>query len=411
MRQFRTILGFELQNYFKNKVFVSVTIIIMLAVAGVMFYPRVVSLFTHDNEAGRGDRPIMLVATDSSELSTSTTEAVFRRSFPRYQIKVTTDRVEQVKEQVKSGKAKYALVLSDTSYTYYVNGLVMADSNVATANSAVKDLYQLKMLRRHGLSAEQAGQVMTVQIKPNVQNLGKDQTKNFYSAFIMIYALYIAVMTYGQMVATNVASEKSSRAMELLTTSASPVAMMFGKIIASCLAGLTQLVGIFGSALLFYNLNRASWQGNQMINSIFNIPPDLLLYMILFFLLGFFIYGMMYGAVGSLVSKIEDIGSVAMPIILVFVIGFVVVMSSIEDPNSAIGMKICSFIPFTSSMAMFARIAMGSVSTGEIALSIAILVVSTVLIGVLAAKIYRAGVLMYGTRPKLRTIWRSIRQA
>lgn len=411
MRQFRTILGFELQNYFKNKVFVSVTIIIMLAVAGVMFYPRVASFFTPGNEAGRGDRPIMLVATDSSELPASTTEAVFRRSFPRYQIKVTTDRVEQVKEQVKSGKAKYALVLSDTSYTYYVNGLVMADSNVATANSVVKDLYQLKMLRRHGLSAEQAGQVMTVQIKPNVQNLGKDQTKNFYSAFIMIYALYIAVMTYGQMVATNVASEKSSRAMELLTTSASPVAMMFGKIIASCLAGLTQLVGIFGSALLFYNLNRASWQGNQMINSIFNIPPDLLLYMILFFLLGFFIYGMMYGAVGSLVSKPEDIGSVAMPIILIFVIGFAVVMSSIEDPNNAIGMKICSFVPFTSSMAMFARIAMGSVSTGEIALSIAILVVSTVLIGILAAKIYRAGVLMYGTRPKLRTIWRSIRQA
>lgn len=411
MRQFRTILGFELQNYFKNKIFVSVTIIIMLAVAGVMFYPRVASFFTQGNEAGQGDRPIMLVATDSSELSTSTTEAVFRRSFPHYQIKVTTDRVEQIKEQVKSGKAKYALVLSDTSYTYYVNGLAMADGNVATANSVVKDLYQLKMLRRHGLSAEQTGQVMTVQIKPNVQNLGKDQTKNFYSAFIMIYALYIAVMTYGQMVATNVASEKSSRAMELLTTSASPVAMMFGKIIASCLAGLAQLVGIFGSALLFYNLNRASWQGNQMINSIFNIPPDLLLYMILFFLLGFFIYGMMFGAVGSLVSKPEDIGSVAMPIILVFVIGFAVVMSSIEDPNNAIGMKICSFIPFTSSMAMFARIAMGSVSTGEIALSIAILVVSTVLIGILAAKIYRAGVLMYGTRPKLRTIWRSIRQA
>ena len=411
MRQFRTILGFELQNYFKNKIFVSVTIIIMLAVAGVMFYPRVASFFTQGNKAGRGDRPIMLVATDSSELPNSTTEAVFRRSFPRYQIKVTTDRVEQVKEQVKSGKAKYALVLSDTSYTYYVNGLVMTDSNVATANSVVKDLYQLKMLRRHGLSAEQAGQVMTVQIKSNVQNLGKDQTKNFYSAFIMIYALYVAVMTYGQMVATNVASEKSSRAMELLTTSASPVAMMFGKIIASCLAGLTQLVGIFGSALLFYNLNRASWQGNQMINSIFNVPPDLLLYMILFFLLGFFIYGMMYGAVGSLVSKPEDIGSVAMPIILVFVIGFAVVMSSIEDPNNAIGMKICSFVPFTSSMAMFARIAMGSVSTGEIALSIAILVVSTVLIGILAAKIYRAGVLMYGTRPKLRTIWRSIRQA
>ena len=55
MGQFRTILGFELQNYFKNKIFVSVTIIIMLAVAGVMFYPRVASFFAHGNEAGRGD--------------------------------------------------------------------------------------------------------------------------------------------------------------------------------------------------------------------------------------------------------------------------------------------------------------------------------------------------------------------
>ena len=79
----------------------------------------------------------------------------------------------------------------------------------------------------------------------------------------MIFALYTVIVLYGQMVASNVANEKSSRAMELLVTSAKPINMMFGKVIASCLAGLMQLVAVFGSAFLFFNINKEYCTGVQ----------------------------------------------------------------------------------------------------------------------------------------------------
>ena len=200
--------------------------------------------------------------------------------------------------------------------------------------------------------------------------------------------------------------------MEVLITSAKPTSMMFGKVLASCIAGLTQLIAIFGSALLFYNLNADYWAGTEIVDSIFNIPPNLLGYMLVFFLLGFLIYAFLYGAIASTVSKLEDINTAVQPVTFLFVIGFMVVvfsMSSGEVDNLL--MTICSYIPFTSPMAMFTRIAMSTVAWYEIAGSVAILVVSTVGIGILAAKIYRIGVLLYGTPPKIGAIIKAIRNA
>ncbi len=123
----------------------------------------------------------------------------------------------------------------------------------------------------------------------------------------MIFALYIVIIMYGQMIATSVATEKSSRAMELLITSAKPVSMMFGKVIAACLAGLIQLIAVFGTGLVCFQLNRSYWKDNQLISSVFDMPVWLLGYMLLFFILGFFIYAFLYGAIGSTASKVEDI--------------------------------------------------------------------------------------------------------
>jgi len=200
--------------------------------------------------------------------------------------------------------------------------------------------------------------------------------------------------------------------MELLITSVKPVAMMFGKVMAACLAGLIQLVAIFGSAILFYSLNRSYWGENPIIASIFDMPPALFGYMILFFILGFLIYAFMFGAVGSTASKLEDINTSVMPITLMFVAGFMVVMFSFASGEvDNLLMKVCSFVPFTSSMAMFTRIAMSTVPWYEIAASVAILSASVVGIGVISAKIYRMGVLLYGTPPKLGAILKSIWKA
>jgi ABC-2 type transport system permease protein len=224
----------------------------------------------------------------------------------------------------------------------------------------------------------------------------------------MIFALYMVILLYGQMVATNVATEKSSRAMEVLITSAKPTSMMFGKVLASCIAGFTQLVLVFGTAILLYNINKDALS-NPIIASIFDIPMELFAYLIIFFVLGFLIYAFMFGAIGSTASKLEDINTSVMPITFLFIIAFMVVMFSMSSGSiDNIAMYVCSYIPFTSPMAMFTRICMSTVAWYEIAISIAILVASTVGIGVLSAKIYRVGVLLYGTPPKIGNILKTV---
>ena len=163
---------------------------------------------------------------------------------------------------------------------------------------------------------------------------------------------------------------------------------------------------------MFYNINKDAWGDNGMIESIFNIPVELFGYMLIFFILGFLIYAFLYGAIGSTASKLEDINTSVMPITFLFIIGFMVVIFSMTSGSvDNTLMKVCSYIPFTSPMAMFTRICMSTVAWYETVISIAILIASTVGIGLLAAEIYRVGVLLYGTTPKigsiLKAVWKS----
>lgn len=413
MKQFGKILKFELKYYFKNKIFVGVTIFLVLAIAAVMFFPRITALFeTDDTSDTPAELSVMLVKANDPAQADMVKQA-FAAAFTDYDVQTTDESNDTIKDKITSGDAECAFVMTDaTAYTYYVNNLSMYDMNTEIANEVLQQIYQMNAMMVGGMTAEQATNVMNIQITSEVESLGKNQMENFFYTYIMIFALYMVILLYGQMVATNVATEKSSRAMEVLITSAKPTSMMFGKVLASCLAGFIQLVAVFGSALIFYNLNKSYWGDNMIIDSIFNIPPELLVYMLVFFILGFLIYAFMFGAVGSTASKLEDINTSVMPITMLFIVAFIVVMTSMSsgDVDNTI-MKVCSYIPFTSPMSMFTRIAMSTVPWYEIAISIAILIGSTVGIGVLSAKIYRVGVLMYGTTPKISNIIKAVWRA
>ncbi len=413
MKQFGKIFKFELKYYFKNKVFVGITLFLVIAIAAVMFFPRVSAYFKKDDtEAPAEERAVMLVKADEAALG-DMVEEIFSAAFANYEIQLTDAEISTIEENIVSGEAECAFVMtSPTTCTYYVNNLSLYDTNTTVATEALRQIYQLNAMVSGGMSSEQAAAVMNIQIDTQVENLGVNQAENFFYTYIMIFALYMVILLYGQMVSTNVATEKSSRAMELLITSAKPTAMMFGKVLASCIAGFIQLIAVFGSALIFYDINKAWWGENMIVNSIFNIPPGLLVYMLVFFVLGFLIYAFMFGAIGSTVSKLEDINTAVMPLTMLFVIAFVVVMGSMSSGNvDNMVMKICSFVPFTSPMSMFTRLAMSTVPWYEVVVSIAILVGSTAGIGILAAKIYRVGVLLYGTPPKIPAIIKAVWKA
>ena len=413
MKQFGKILKFELKNYAKNKAFVGITIFLMVVIAVVMFFPRISAMFKSDDTSDTTtDLSVMLVKADDPTQADMVKET-FAAAFTDYDVQITNDEISVIKDKITSGDVECAFVMNEaTSFTYYVDNLSMYDTNPDIATGVLQQIYQMNAMINGGMTQEDAAGVMSIQIDAQVESLGKDQMQNFFYTYIMIFALYMVILLYGQMVAMSVATEKSSRAMELLITSAKPINMMFGKVLAACMAGLIQLVAVFGSALVFYNVNKFYWGDNGIIDSIFNIPPELFAYMLVFFLLGFLIYAFLYGAISSTVSKLEDINTAVQPVTFLFIFGFMVVMFSMSSGSvDNMLMQICSYIPFTSPMAMFTRIAMSTVPWYEIAVSIGILIASTFGIGILSAKIYRVGVLMYGTSPKIGNIIKAVWKA
>ncbi len=412
MKQFGKILKFELKGYLRNKAFVGITVFLVAVIAFVMFLPNIISFFSSDDDTADApsdtELPVMLVSSSDPELS-EMVKYYFDEAFFDYNVQISNETEDEIKKKVTDGEAECAFVMkSASSYTYYVNNLSMYDANSEIANSVLQNVYRMNAMVQNGLTPEEAGNIMAVQIDGETETLGKNQMDNFFYTYIMIFALYMVILLYGQMVATNVATEKSSRAMEVLVTSAKPTSMMFGKVLASCIAGFSQLVLIFGSAILLYNVNKEALS-NPLIASIFDIPIELFIYLIVFFVLGFLIYAFMFGAIGSTASKLEDINTSVMPITFLFIIAFMVVMFSMGSgsvDNTA--MLVCSYIPFTSPMAMFTRICMSTVAWYEIAISIAILIGSTVGIGILSAKIYRVGVLLYGLPPKFTNIIKTV---
>ena len=413
MKQFFIIFKHELSQYFKNKMFVITTLILILAVSGFLFAPRIGEIINKSKSAETSEEKKSEVLVKSDNTNLEKLLPAIAASFPQQNVKITNDSVDEIKKQIKEQSVEFAFVLSSDlkSYTYLANVSALQDPNLNTMDNLLKTLYSHVYLKKHGLNDNQIAEVQNPNITHTIENISEDGAKNFWYAYVMVIVLYMVIIMFGQKVAMSVVTEKTSRAMEVLITSASPAALMFGKILAASVAGIIQITAVFGSAFISYNINKSYFETNAIINTLFNFPASLVGYLIIFFLLGFLIYSFLFGAMASTISKIEDLSSVVILIQIIFAAGFAISTNAITsgDVNSEL-MKGLSLFPLTSPMAMFTRIAMSEVPGLEILLSVAFLILATILIGYIAAKIYRVGVLMYGTKPTLGKIIKAIRE-
>lgn len=413
MKQFFIIFKHELSQYFKNKMFVITTLILILAVSGFLFAPRIGEIINKSKSAETSEEKKSEVLVKSDNTNLEKLLPAIAASFPQQNVKITNDSVDEIKKQIKEQSVEFAFVLSSDlkSYTYLANVSALQDPNLNTMDNLLKTLYSHVYLKKHGLNDNQIAEVQNPNITHTIENISEDGAKNFWYAYVMVIVLYMVIIMFGQKVAMSVVTEKTSRAMEVLITSASPAALMFGKILAASVAGIIQITAVFGSAFISYNINKSYFETNAIINTLFNFPASLVGYLIIFFLLGFLIYSFLFGAMASTISKIEDLSSVVILIQIIFAAGFAISTNAMTsgDVNSEL-MKGLSLFPLTSPMAMFTRIAMSEVPGLKILLSVAFLILATILIGYIAAKIYRVGVLMYGTKPTLGKIIKAIRE-
>ncbi len=226
--------------------------------------------------------------------------------------------------------------------------------------------------------------------------------------YIILFVIYFSVLMYANMIATEVATEKTSRVMEVLISSVSPIQQMFGKILGIALLSITQMLLFFGVGYFTVRKNLSAMnEGFFSVMGFGDTKLSTIIYAMIFTLLGYLLYATLAACLGSIVSRVEDVQQVATPMILLIVAAFMLAMFGLGNP-SATYITVTSFFPFFTPMLMFLRVGMLDVPFWEVALSIFLLIASIVILAVFGARVYKGGVLMYGSSKVLTNIKRAL---
>lgn len=235
--------------------------------------------------------------------------------------------------------------------------------------------------------------------------------------FALNILIFTAILTYGHWVAASVAEEKGSRVMELLVQAATPDQLLTGKVVGAGASGLTQYLALVAggaaglllqapiSRMLFRDSPSAPLAGD---GGALEVSLPVLLAFGAYFVLGFTLYAGLYAAAGSLVGRVQDAQQVGTPITMLAMVGYIGTTAAATAPNAP-WVSVMSQIPFWSPSFMVFRLAGGTVTSAEIALSLVLLVAGIVLVMLVAARIYRAGVLLYGQKPSMRRLFSAAR--
>lgn len=323
------------------------------------------------------------------------------------------DSESEANELVSSGDLVGYLVLTSDDQglpegVYHANSVTDETINgqLSQALSNVKNIIvtqQLNISNEQMISLYEPASFATEAISESAKTTEElNQARGL--VYVLLFVIYFGVLGYAGMIATEVAGEKTSRVMEILISSVSPVQQMFGKILGIALVSLTQMLLFLGVGYFTIKQNLDEMDGGFF--SFFGFEStsvSVIVYAIVFTLLGYFLYATLAAFLGSMVSRVEDVQSMITPMTLLVVAGFMLSMFGLNNPEAGF-VKITSFIPFFSPMLMFLRIGMVEVPAWEIAISILLLVVTIAALAVFGAKVYRGGVLMYGNASSFKSI-------
>ena len=287
-------------------------------------------------------------------------------------------------------------------------------------NAAANQIAVADRLSQEGVTPDQASEIFAPPAF-TATPIDPDDARNeedFGGAFILAYAVviltFMAILTYGNWVAQSVAEEKSGRVMELLITAATPRQLLIGKVVGTGAAGLSQYIVIIVAAIIGYvvggPISEALGVSGDSPISLPDLGPTMVITFGAFFLLGFLLYATLYAAAGSMVSRVEDAQQAAGPLIFLAIAGYFAAFTGLNNPDAQ-WVVVLSVVPFFSPYLMPARMLLTSPSAGEILLALVLLAATVAIALWIASRIYSAGVLLYGQRVGLRSVWRATRVA
>ncbi|MGG3853489.1 ABC transporter permease [Caldifermentibacillus hisashii] len=407
MNKFWIIFFHTFLTKLKTKSFIVTTVITLLIIVLLANITNIIDFF---NKGEEGEK---IAVIDETGVLFDPFQNQLKAIDKDIQLKKFTGDKTKADKQVQNGDFDGVLVLSNNQENLpaaFYRSLTI--SNTSLLSSLENGLQQMKTqmaATQMNLSQEQLTKLYEpVSLKKVALEKDAKTEEELSQArglvYVLLFVIYFAVIMYANMIAMEVATEKSSRVMEILISSVPPIKQMFAKILGVGLLGLLQLALMLGVAYFSLKQNMDSMEGGFFdVYGFGDVPVATLVYAFVFFLLGYFLYATLAAFLGSLVSRIEEVNQLITPMTYLLIIGFMIAMFGLVKPDATF-ITVTSYIPFFTPMLMFMRVGMLNLPIWEPILGIVILLVTIILFAIFGAKVYKGGVLLYGKSSSFKDI-------
>jgi ABC-2 type transport system permease protein len=450
MRNIKTIIGREYLTRVKKKSFLLTTFIVPILFAALCILPSVIMFMAKDTGKKvavvdqSGIVMPYLVDTDAVDYQDYSAE-------PADSMKANFEELGLDVLVIVSPLDTAAKTVSVSSYSPKPLSMELKEGVQSKVNDAVEDyrlaLYDITDLKQIMEDVKANISMSTYTMDESGEEKITSSEVYMIISMILSIIIYMFIAMFSGMVMQSVIEEKASRVVEVLVSSVKATELMFGKIIGVACVALTQfflwivltlvLVGGFSAFVGFDSLMGDPAQTEQMmemtaqmggvdmaemtaamqeeegLGAVLSTLKDInwvqmIFAFIIYFALGYLLYASLFAAIGSAVENEADTTQLQMPITLPLMLAFFIALYAFNAPDSQI-VWWGSMIPFTSPIVMLARIPFG-VPMWELALSIALLVLTFGACGWLSAKIYKIGILMFGKKTTFKDLWKWLRQ-
>lgn len=413
MKEFLTVLVYTFKENSRKKAFIISTVITLILTVLIISMPAIIKSFdspekneTQNSDTNKEEPKGIVYVVDSKDILKGNLDKL-DKAFLEYDFKSeTSDNIDLIKTKIKEDEKNVLLIFDEKNGVPTFDYLVKQSGsglNPSEISTLIKNIFVTDILTTADVS-DAVSQMVQSDVSYNVSELGKGKMNSYISSIVVSMLLFFAIYFYGYGVAMSVASEKTSRVMELLVTSTKPSKIILGKSAAMGLLGLIQLFMVVLTGTLTYKFTfPENFAIAGQVIDFSSFTPFSLIMIVIYFILGYSLYAMMNAVAGATVSKAEDVNSALMPISMISMVGFYMGYFTLAVPNSTISI-VSSIIPFSTPFSMPSRILATDVPIWQIAASIFSLVITIVFIAWISIKIYSSAILHYGKRLKFKDL-------
>lgn len=400
MKDIITVMKFTMKEMVKRKSFVISTLLILALIVIGFHVPNWLKSMN-----GEDTTKEKLLIVDTENIFEGNLEALKNTDLD-YEVEIGKNSYEEIKQKIEAEEIDASIMIvkeeNQIKIRYIVENANMMASVPEDIIAGINALYTNLQIGKLGLTEEQL-QSITPNFEFSLEQTSEEEASgNIFAMMVMSIVLFYAIYFCAYQVSSSITTEKTSKIMETLVTSTSPRTIVLGKTIGIGLVGLFQMILIVATALI----SAKSCLDEELLNSVLDmskVTVYLGVITMVYFILGYFAYALLYALTGSTVSKPEDIQSANTPVALLAVIGFYLSYFTMMNPTSGLNV-FASLFPISSPFCMPFRIMMGLASGADVLISIAILLVTILVIAQIAIKIYSSAILNYGTKMSLKDI-------